>query len=89
VAFLPQSVLEFLKGKRELGIHTEMFTDAIIDLIESGAITGEHKSIDKNKVVASFCSKISLCSNRRGFREVFLLTIEHRDAFHSRFAMVN
>jgi len=52
---IPQSVLEFLKDKRELGIHTEMFTDAIIDLIESGAITGERKSVDRGKVVASFC----------------------------------
>ncbi len=55
IGAIPQSVLEFLKGKRELGIHTEMFTDAIIDLIESGAITGERKSVDRGKVVASFC----------------------------------
>lgn len=52
---IPQSVLEFLKDKRELGIHTEMFTDAIIDLIETGVITGEHKSVDRGKIVASFC----------------------------------
>jgi len=55
IGAIPQSVLEFLKDKRELGIHTEMFTDAIIDLIESGAITGERKSVDRGKVVASFC----------------------------------
>jgi GNAT superfamily N-acetyltransferase/acyl CoA:acetate/3-ketoacid CoA transferase beta subunit len=55
IGAIPQSVLEFIKDKRELGIHTEMFTDAIIDLIESGAITGERKSIDRGKVVASFC----------------------------------
>ena len=52
---IPQAVLEFLKGKKELGIHTEMFTDAIIDMIESGVITGSRKSIDQGKVVASFC----------------------------------
>lgn len=55
IGAIPQSVLEFLKDKREIGIHTEMFTDAIIPLIESGAITGEHKSVDRGKVVASFC----------------------------------
>jgi acyl-CoA hydrolase/GNAT superfamily N-acetyltransferase len=55
IGAIPQSVLEFLKDKREIGIHTEMFTDAIIDLIESGAITGERKSVDRGKVVASFC----------------------------------
>ncbi len=51
---IPQAVLEFLKGKRELGIHTEMFTDAIIDMIESGVITNERKSLDRGKCVASF-----------------------------------
>jgi len=52
---VPQAVLEFLKDKKNLGIHTEMFTDSIIDVIESGAITGAHKSTDKGKIVASFC----------------------------------
>ncbi len=55
IGAIPQSVLEFLRDKRDLGIHTEMFTDAIIDLIESGAITGDRKSVDRGKVVASFC----------------------------------
>lgn len=52
---IPQSVVEFMKEKKGLGIHTEMFTDAIIELIESGAVTGERKSLDRGKVVASFC----------------------------------
>ncbi|MFH1676630.1 MAG: GNAT family N-acetyltransferase, partial [bacterium] len=49
-----ESVLEFLKDKKDIGIHTEMFTDNLIDLIESGVITGARKTIDRNKVVASF-----------------------------------
>ncbi len=52
---IPQSILEFLKDKKDLGIHTEMFTDAIIDMIESGAVTGSRKSVDQGKIVASFC----------------------------------
>jgi acyl-CoA hydrolase/GNAT superfamily N-acetyltransferase len=52
---IPQAVVEFLKDKRELGIHTEMFSDAIIELIESGVITGKRKSVNRGKVVASFC----------------------------------
>ncbi|KPK75593.1 MAG: 4-hydroxybutyrate CoA-transferase [Phycisphaerae bacterium SM23_30] len=52
---IPQAVLEFLKNKRDLGIHTEMFTDSIIDVIEAGAITGAYKTIDRGKIVASFC----------------------------------
>ena len=55
IGTIPQSVLEFLKDKKDLGIHTEMFTDAIIDLIESGAVTGTHKTMDREKIVASFC----------------------------------
>jgi len=52
---IPQAVLECLKDKKDIGIHTEMFTDAIIDMIESGAITGARKSMDRGKIVASFC----------------------------------
>jgi len=52
---IPQSVLEYLGDKKELGIHTEMFTDKIIDMIEAGVITGYHKAVDQGKIVASFC----------------------------------
>lgn len=52
---IPQAVLEYLKQKKDLGIHTEMFTDSMIEVIQSGAITGKNKSMDKGKVVASFC----------------------------------
>ncbi|MHC1763029.1 MAG: GNAT family N-acetyltransferase [Verrucomicrobiia bacterium] len=51
---IPQALLGFLKGKKDLGVHTEMVTDGIIDLIESGAVTGARKTIDRGKVVASF-----------------------------------
>ena len=52
---IPQALAEFLKDKRDLGIHTEMFGDWIIDLIECGAITCAKKSLNRGKVVASFC----------------------------------
>jgi acyl-CoA hydrolase/GNAT superfamily N-acetyltransferase len=52
---IPQAVMEFLKGKKDLGIHTEMFTDSLIDMIECGAVTGRYKTLDRNRVVASFC----------------------------------
>lgn len=51
---IPQALLGFLKGKKDLGVHTEMVTDGIIDLIESGAVTGARKTLDRGKVVASF-----------------------------------
>ena len=55
IGAIPQSTLEFLKSKKNLGIHTEMFTDTIIEMIESGTINGAMKSLDKGRVVASFC----------------------------------
>ena len=52
---IPHALMDFLMGKKDLGIHTEMLTDTIIDLIESGAVTGSRKTIDRGKIVASFC----------------------------------
>jgi len=51
---IPQAVPEFLKGKKDLGIHTEMFTETLVDLVESGVVTGARKHIDRGKVVTSF-----------------------------------
>ncbi|MHC5061863.1 MAG: GNAT family N-acetyltransferase [Planctomycetota bacterium] len=52
---VPQSLAETLRNKKDLGVHTEMFSDWIIDLIECGAITCSKKSLNHGKVVASFC----------------------------------
>jgi len=52
---IPLAVLEFLKDKHDIGIHTEVLSDAIIDLVESGVITGSRKNIDRGKIVASLC----------------------------------
>ena len=51
---IPDSVLHFLSDKKDLGIHTEMFSDGAIPLIRSGVINGSRKNIHKGKVVASF-----------------------------------
>jgi acyl-CoA hydrolase/RimJ/RimL family protein N-acetyltransferase len=52
---IPHALAESLKDKKDLGIHTEMVSDWIIDLIECGAITCAKKTINRGKVVASFC----------------------------------
>jgi acyl-CoA hydrolase/RimJ/RimL family protein N-acetyltransferase len=52
---IPNAALEFMRDRKDLGIHTEMLTDDIIDLIESGTVTGALKTIDRGKVVVSFC----------------------------------
>ena len=43
-----------LGGKRDLGIHTEMFTDAIVDLVEAGVVTGARKERNRGKIVTAF-----------------------------------
>jgi len=55
VGRIPPAVMNFLKDKRDLGIHTEMLTDSIIDLVKSGAVSGRRKTIDRGRIVASFC----------------------------------
>ncbi|MCB2186668.1 MAG: GNAT family N-acetyltransferase [Deltaproteobacteria bacterium] len=52
---LAQAVLPELKGKKDLGVHTDVLTEAYVDLVEAGAVTGAAKSLFKNKIVASFC----------------------------------
>ncbi|MGM0681389.1 MAG: GNAT family N-acetyltransferase, partial [Thermodesulfobacteriota bacterium] len=52
---IPHALIEFLKDKKELGLHSEMLTESIIDLIESGAVTCNRKSMDRGKIVTSFC----------------------------------
>jgi 4-hydroxybutyrate CoA-transferase len=51
---IPDAVLTCLDDKRDLGIHTEMCSDGVIDLIESGVVNGERKSLHRGKVVLSF-----------------------------------
>ena len=51
---LPNAVAEALKDKKDLGIHTEMFTSGMMNLIEAGAVTGKKKNIYPGKHVACF-----------------------------------
>lgn len=51
---IPDAVLSALKGDMELGIHTEMVSDGVMDAIESGIITGAKKTFHPNKVILTF-----------------------------------
>lgn len=51
---ISEAVLRCLGDKNDLGIHTEMCPDGVVDLIESGVINGQRKSINRGKVVAAF-----------------------------------
>ncbi len=51
---LPNAVLASLKDRKDLGIHTELFTEGIIDLVNEGVITGKRKTLHPNKIIATF-----------------------------------
>ena len=54
IGAIPNAVVSLLKDHRQLGIHTEMFVDGIVDLVESGAIDGTQKFTNKGKIIATF-----------------------------------
>ncbi len=53
---IPNAVLTNLKDHQRLGVHTEMFSDGLLPLIENGNITGEEKEIKTNKIVTAFAA---------------------------------
>ncbi len=54
IGAIPDAVLLFLKDKKDLGIHSEMVSDGVVQLIKSNTITGKCKSLKPNKVIATF-----------------------------------
>ena len=62
---IPDAVLAELSDHQDLGVHTEMFSDGVVDLIEAGVINNERKTLHRGKVVAGF-----LMGSRRLYRFV-------------------
>jgi len=54
IGAIPNATAELLTDKKDLGIHTEMFTDAVVDLVEAGVVTGNRKVRNRGKLVATF-----------------------------------
>ena len=54
IGAIPSATAELLTDKKDLGIHTEMFTDAVVDLVEAGVVTGDRKVRNRGKLVATF-----------------------------------
>lgn len=54
IGVIPDAALAALKDHKELGVHTEMFADGLLPLVESGVITGEHKVKHRHKIVSAF-----------------------------------
>lgn len=62
IGAIPNAVLSQLSDRKDLGIHTEMFADGLLPLVEAGVVNGSRKKIDRGKIVASF-----LMGSRRVF----------------------
>ena len=54
IGALPDALAFFLRDRRDLGIHTEMFSAGVMELIKMGVVTGANKKIDRGRAVASF-----------------------------------
>jgi len=53
IGAIPDAVLLFLKDKKDLGIHSEVFSDGVVELFEDGVINNRKKTLHKNKMIAS------------------------------------
>jgi acyl-CoA hydrolase/RimJ/RimL family protein N-acetyltransferase len=52
---IPNAILAHLQNKKHLGVHTELLTDGIVDLMKKGVIDNTHKELNRGKTVAAFC----------------------------------
>lgn len=54
IGAIPDAVLKYLHDKKDLGVHTEMFSDGLIDLVLEGVVNGEKKTLHPGKLIAGF-----------------------------------
>lgn len=54
IGAIPNAVLTYLLGKKDLGIHSELISDGVIELVEAGVLTNARKSIHPGKIIAGF-----------------------------------
>ncbi|XP_029045910.2 4-hydroxybutyrate coenzyme A transferase-like [Osmia bicornis bicornis] len=55
IGSIPDAVLSLLGNHKDLGIHSEMFSDGVVDLVNKGCITNNRKTMHKGRIVGSFC----------------------------------
>ena len=53
IGTIPEAITKFLKDKKDLGVHSEMISDGVVDLWEAGVITNRRKSIHQGKIIAT------------------------------------
>lgn len=54
IGAIPDAVLKFLYHKKDLGVHSELFSDGVIDLVDAGVVTNARRSIHTGKITAGF-----------------------------------
>jgi 4-hydroxybutyrate CoA-transferase len=54
IGAIPNAILGFLESYKDIGIHTEMFGNGVVELVEKGVITGRSKTLHPNKIIATF-----------------------------------
>src|SRR5262245_25794408 len=52
---VPNEALRYLRDRRDLGIHSDVITDGVVDLVETGVVTGRRKTRHRDRIVASYC----------------------------------
>jgi len=52
---VPNEALRYLRDRRDLGIHSDVITDGVVDLVEAGVVTGRRKTRHRDRIVASYC----------------------------------
>lgn len=77
---IPNAVASFLKDKKDLGIHTEMFTSGMMDLIKAGVVTGKHKNFMTGKHVTAFAY---------GSKELYDFLDNNKDVYFMRGVVAN
>ena len=55
IGSIPDAVLSALADHKDLGIHSEMFSDGVVDLVNKGCVTNNRKTMHKGRIVGSFC----------------------------------
>ena len=55
IGTVPDAIIKFLQDKKNLGVHSEMISDGVVDLWEAGVITNKKKTIHQGKIITTFC----------------------------------
>src|SRR5262249_13721182 len=59
---VPNEALRYLTDRRDLGIHSDVITDGVVDLVEAGVVTGRRKTRHRDRIVASYCLGTRPCA---------------------------